>query len=417
MTPKPAGRGKGGRKSDASKHNTAPALRRGPCCVAWPQAVANAKRNLYTGEKQEREPDPMQMTDMCALSVYQTIASLDERHAVDLVQHRCSKKIYVKKQLTSYSRPVYEYIRDNPVPNMPRIYELAEEDGVLTVIEEYISGDTLQYRLDNHGPMAEPEVVGLALQLCRILHRLHHASPPIVHRDIKPGNIILSPDGVVKLLDINAARQYSPAGGQDTRMMGTVGYAAPEQYGFMQSSVQSDIYAVGALMNMLRTGQLPSQQAAAGRLGNIIHKCVEMSPKDRYASIDELTAALEKLDRCAAPTGPEWGRYFWQEFLPPGFRSLQMPQMGFALMGYALLFWVTLSLEVKDASSAANQINRIGATAAAALVVLFSGNYLGVQNCMPLTKNKNGLVRFIGILLYDCLIFLAMIVVLGLIGV
>lgn len=350
----------------------------------------------------------MTVTDSCALSVYRTIAALDEKHAVCLVQHEYSKKIYVKKELTVYSRPVYDEIRRNPIPNMPRIYELAEADGVLTVIEEYIAGDTLQYLLDNYGPMEQRQVVEQTLQLCRILHGLHHASPPIVHRDIKPGNIILSPDGVIKLLDINAARQYSPDDRQDTRMMGTVGYAAPEQYGFMQSSVQSDIYAVGALMNMLLTGGLPSQRTVPGRLGKIIRKCIEMSPKDRYRSIDELARELEALHRRAAEDGASpQERYAWQKFLPPGIRSLRLPGAGFALIGYALMFWVTLSLEIENGTPYTTWVSRIGATAAAGLIVLFSGNYLNVQSALPLTRSRYKLVQFIGILLYDCLIFLA----------
>ena len=356
----------------------------------------------------------MQIADADILSVYHTIASLDSQHAVFLVQHIYSKKIYVMKKLSAYSRPVYDYIKQNPVLNMPRIYELVETDGILTVIEEYISGDTLQYILDNHGPLPEQDVIDITLQLCTILHQLHSASPAIIHRDIKPGNMILSPDGVIKLLDINAARQYSPAGNQDTRMMGTVGYAAPEQYGFMQSSVQSDIYAVGALMNMLLTGQLPSKQLAGGRLSRIIEQCVEMSPKDRYASIDELAYAVSRnQDPQDKPVSQPPYRRPWQKYLPPGIQSLKMPNAAFSLLGYIFLLWITLSLEVKDASAASITINRIGASAAAILIIFLSGNYLDIQKHLPITKSKNKFLQFLGILLYDTLILFVVILLIG----
>ena len=356
----------------------------------------------------------MQTTDACVLSVYRTIASLDSQHSVFLVQHVYSNKIYVKKELSVYSRQVYDYIKQNPIPNMPRIFELVENNGMLIVIEEYISGDTLQYTLDNHGPLSEQEVIDITLQLCGILRHLHHASPVIVHRDIKPSNIIISPDGIVKLLDINAAKQYSPQNNQDTRMMGTVGYAAPEQYGFMQSSIQSDIYSVGVLMNVLLTGQLPSAQRSAGHLGSIIQKCLEMAPKDRYASIDELARAVSNRNPVESPaiSQPQYRRS-WQKYLPPGIRSLQMPNTGFALLGYLFVFWITLSLEVQDGSVRSVIINRIGASVAALLIILLSGNYLDIQKLLPLTKSNNKFLQFIGIVLFDFLILFVVILLVG----
>ena len=196
--------------------------------------------------------------------------------------------------------------------------------------------------------------------------------------------------------------------------MGTVGYAAPEQYGFMQSSVQSDIYAVGALMNMLLTGQLPSKQLAGGRLSRIIEQCVEMSPKDRYASIDELAYAVSRnQDPQDKPVSQPPYRRPWQKYLPPGIQSLKMPNAAFSLLGYIFLLWITLSLEVKDASAASITINRIGASAAAILIIFLSGNYLDIQKHLPITKSKNKFLQFLGILLYDTLILFVVILLIG----
>lgn len=347
----------------------------------------------------------MQTADACVLASYRKVAQIAPGHDVYLVQQIYSGKFYVMKELQVYSRAVFDYVRANPIANMPAIVELVEDGGRLTVIEEYMAGDTLQYMLDNTGTLDEDTVIRIALQLCAILRQLHDASPAIIHRDIKPANIILSQDGVVKLLDINAARQYLPEQSKDTRMFGTVGYAAPEQYGFMQSSIQTDIYSLGVLMNVLLTGQLPGQTIAGGRLHPIIARCVQMSPKDRYSSVAELQSALVFLMTGNAAAKPrDTLRYPWQKFLPPGIRSLRIPDAVFAACGYAFVYWLTLSLRVENGSAYQTAVNRIIATTLVTLWIFFSGNYLGVQRFLPLTRSRNKLAQLIGILIYDFLI-------------
>ena len=127
------------------------------------------------------------------------------------------------------------YLKDNPIKNTPRIYEVIEDSNQLIVLEEYISGTTLQQILDEQKVLKEEQVENIIRQLCSILLELHKAHPPIIHRDIKPSNIIISPDGVVKLIDMNAAKWNRNHSGRDTALIGTVGYAAPEQYGFASS--------------------------------------------------------------------------------------------------------------------------------------------------------------------------------------
>lgn len=338
------------------------------------------------------------------LSVYKEIAELDDTHRVMLVQHIVSKKIYVKKVLEIYSKSVYEYMIDHPVSNMPRILETVESDDVLTIIEDYIPGDTLRYTLDNSGPLCEDDVLSISLQLCRILQELHNAVPPIVHRDIKPENIILTQDGIVKLLDMNAARQFSPDNTNDTRILGTVGFAAPEQYGFTQSSVQTDIYAVGVLMNMLLTGQLPNKVLSNSAFRPIISRCTEISPKDRYATISDLILQLELLssnNAAATSPQPQDAGYNWRHYLPPGFRSLRIPTCIFASLCYALIYGLFLSAKVKNAAPKTLLINRLVLVLLATAVILFSGNYLEVQKQFPLTRSNNKIVCLIGIIIYD----------------
>ena len=227
-------------------------------------------------------------SDSLALACYKQIAVLHPDHPVYVVQHETSGKLYVKKVLSQYNKSVFQQLMANPVMGTPCIREVVEMDGLLYVIEDYIPGDTLQDRLDENGSFSESDTMDIVLQLCHIVNRLHQLDPPIIHRDIKPSNIILTHEGNVKLLDMNAARVYTDEKRKDTYLLGTAGYAAPEQYGFAESSFQTDIFSIGVLMNVLLTGKLPTSELASGPLRPVIQRCTMMEPQKRYPSVQTL---------------------------------------------------------------------------------------------------------------------------------
>ncbi len=228
------------------------------------------------------------------ISFYKEIAILNEDHKVYIVQHIETKKIYVKKCLSIYNREVYVQLYKYPVEHIPRIYAIYENDDTLTIIEEYISGETLQDILDIGVEFSEKEVIDYAVKLCNILSSLHNQNPAIIHRDIKPSNIVLTEDNSIILLDLNAARLWRDEKDRDTRLLGTEGYAAPEQFGFGNSSRQTDIYAIGNLIKtLLRVESSPDSHISA-KLGKVIEKCLEMNPKDRYQSANQLSKNLRK---------------------------------------------------------------------------------------------------------------------------
>ena len=187
------------------------------------------------------------------LSEYRQLTSLNAEHGVYLIQHIETGELYVQKTLVNYKADNFPGLKAEPVPNMPRIIEAIEDGGRLIVIERYVSGRTLQKILDQEGPLPVQQVLDIGLQLCAILKQLHARG--IIHRDIKPSNVILSDDGIVTLLDLDAAKVYKAGEKADTRLLGTHGYAAPEQYGFGSSSPVTDIYAVGVLLNVLAAGE------------------------------------------------------------------------------------------------------------------------------------------------------------------
>ncbi|MCD8085004.1 MAG: protein kinase [Clostridiales bacterium] len=355
----------------------------------------------------------MTISDELALSYYRTVADINAGHSVQLVQHTATNKFFVKKQLSIYHLDVYQSLQAVPVRNIPRI-ELLVEDGPgnLTVIEEYIHGDTLAELIDQNGALPEELAVDYTLQLCQIVSQLHHRTPPIIHRDIKPSNVIVSPDGVVKLLDMNAAKYETPNRPRDTTLLGTAGFAAPEQYGFAPSGVQSGLFAIGVLLNVLVTGHMPAEVTAGGKLGRIIQKCTELDPANRYASVDEMMHAL----RYAQAGGPEGEDTSlspaWRRYLPPGFRSGSAPRMLCAAMGYALLFAVALSMEIEAATPLALALNQITVLLMGLGVIFFSADYCGVQAHLPLTRSRNPFIRVIGIVVYDILIVCALLMIL-----
>ena len=113
-----------------------------------------------------------------------------------------------------------------------------------------------------------------------------------VHRDVKPENIILRGDNAV-LIDFNAARLHKPEASADTQILGTVGFAAPEQYGLSQSDLRSDIYSLGVLINVMLTGEHPSKKLVEGRMGRVVQRCTQVNPAKRYQTILSLMEAIE----------------------------------------------------------------------------------------------------------------------------
>ena len=165
---------------------------------------------------------------------------------------------------------------------------MGEKDGNVAVLEEYIQGDTLAALL-KADVFSQKEARRLGRQICVGLWALHTLGA--VHRDVKPENVILRENQAV-LIDFDASRLVKEQNTTDTLVLGTTGYAAPEQYGIAQSDRRTDIYAMGVLLNILCTGRHPSEVPAKGHLGRVIRKCTMMSPDNRYQDVLSLMEAL-----------------------------------------------------------------------------------------------------------------------------
>ena len=190
--------------------------------------------------------------------------------------------VYIRKTVNGTGLP-YRALAQINTSGLPKIYYCAEADGKTYVVEEYINGVNLQDELEQGRVFTEKQVLQIALWLCDVLFAIH--SKGTLHRDIKPGNIILQ-NGTAWLIDFGAAKTVSGDKTQDTRILGTPGFAPPEQYGFSTTDTRSDIYALGKTMQALLG------EKYNGKLKGVIAKCTQFDPQKRIASAAELKKLL-----------------------------------------------------------------------------------------------------------------------------
>ena len=198
---------------------------------------------------------------------------------------------------------------DHPV--LPRIVDIINSRGTIYVVMDFIEGTNLGDVLKQEGAQSQEDVIEWGRQLASALDYLHSMDPPIIYRDMKPANVMLKPEGGVKLIDFGTAKEYTIENNADTTALGTRGYAAPEQFGDAQgrgiykTDARTDIYNLGATMYHMVTGMNPCEppyeikpirqwnQALSTGLEQIILKCTQPNPNDRYQSCSELLYALD----------------------------------------------------------------------------------------------------------------------------
>ncbi len=190
--------------------------------------------------------------------------------------------------------------------NVIKFYETVTLDGAFFAVEEYVNGVTLEEYISKKGALPDEEVRSIALGICNGLRAVH--SIGIVHRDINPNNVMLDSNGIVKIIDFGISRTYKAETHKDTHILGTQGYAAPEQYGFAQTGATADIYSLGVLINYMKTLALPGEALTQGTFRPIVEKCTKIDETLRYSSVEELSAAIE-------------GRHIPEKSRAPGFRS------------------------------------------------------------------------------------------------
>lgn len=211
-----------------------------------------------------------------------------EKKSIILLRHNELKKDIICRKFTG-DCSAYKILRDISFANIAAVFDVSEVENEVTVLEEFVNGVTVADILLN-GLYDERGVKHIVKSLCDALTVIH--SYGIVHRDIKPENVIITDNGTIKLIDFDAARLFKNGQSKDTKIMGTAGYAAPEQLGLAQSDERTDIFALGVLMNVMLTGEHPSKKLYKGKMTKIIEKCIQLDPQKRYTTAAELKKSL-----------------------------------------------------------------------------------------------------------------------------
>ncbi|NLC65742.1 MAG: serine/threonine protein kinase [Clostridium sp.] len=337
------------------------------------------------------------LTENYRLSLYTEVKEISNEK-VYIVKSSLDDKIYIKKIVELENYDVYAKIKKLNISNIPKIYEIISVNNKLIIIEEYINGYSLKEILDNSIFISEKDLISYTIDLINILEELHSCNPVIIHRDIKPSNIMINNDGILKLIDFDISRLHKTNKSLDTIILGTYGYAAPEQYGFNQSDVRTDIYSVGVTMNIMLTGSLPAEEIYKGNLTRIISKCLELDPKKRYQSMSELKNALiKKQDKINKKNYSPIYKNSW-------FEIYKIPLKAIGFLWYLFIFMAMVGFFDQESISKERSANIILAAFLLILTLLYT-NYKNIKQKLPIIKSSNILISILGYILYTLLLF------------
>lgn len=243
----------------------------------------------------------------------------------DYLQRQMILKILPRQNL-----PVLKDIMKIKHPNLMEIYDVMDDGINCNCLCEFVFGNNLDKIVYNKMGVDPKIAEKWMVQLCNGVETLHQKN--IIHRDITPNNVMVDYEGNIKLIDFNISRERKQSASRDTTVMGTAGYASPEQFGFTQTGFGADIYAMGVLLNFMLTGKMPNEKLCSGKYALIVKKATQIKEEDRYSNVYQMELALqgkgnEKLS-------------FADKFLLnlPGFRSNKTSHKVIAIIGYVLYF-------------------------------------------------------------------------------
>ncbi len=215
-----------------------------------------------------------------------------------LVKQKNGEQLYVAK---CYDKSSYSSVHESDIlkslhhSGLPAFADEFQNDRMVCIVREYIAGKPLD-RYITENSLTREDIIGVCVSLCDILIYLHGQKEPVIHRDIKPQNIIVRPDGKISLIDFDISRVYRAEAKTDTQFFGTREYAPPEQYGFSQTDCRTDIYSLGVVLGWLLTGGTDINEVlrklGSDPLAGVYKKCTAFSPENRFASAEKLKAAL-----------------------------------------------------------------------------------------------------------------------------
>ena len=289
---------------------------------------------------------------------------------ITLVRELDKRNIYIKKELKTYNKTIWEKLKQLGIEGIPHIYSIEENEDGLEIIEEYLACQTLSDILDEH-----------------------------IFYDGKQ----------VYLFDFDIARNYIENQKRDTTVLGSQGYAAPEQFGFYQTDIRSDIYSLGVLYHVLLTNKLPRDYDLQGIEKRIIDKMIAIDPQGRYQDVKEIIKDLDQLFHIEKKKEKK----IKHPNALPGFRSGKLWKMIVAIMGYLLFIWILISFKIENQPISQYQyfVYRLILISWFIITLLFSTNYLSVRGYLPYYKNHGIAVKVLTtIISWLILLFISIII-------
>lgn len=226
-----------------------------------------------------------------------TELSRTEKSCVWLVSTEKGKEFAILKEYQNKDLfPLYERLKNVQSKYFPQIYQLVSQEDAVLLLEEYLPGETLQAKLEGEKKLTGEEITGYICAICEALQGLHNTNPAIVYRDLKPENVMITPDNQLKIVDFDASREYKEEQSRDTVILGTKEYASPEQYGFMQTDIRTDVYSLGIVYaELLEHADVSASYRKEAK--KIIQKATMFAPDDRYPNMEAVLKDLKNIGK------------------------------------------------------------------------------------------------------------------------
>lgn len=293
---------------------------------------------------------------------------LEESFAKQIKLIENNDQFIIEKQFYQHHNiEIYNLLKKNSHPNICPIFEVMQESDHFTVLEAYLGKQTLNDLI----PLTNMHLFYRYItQLCDALIHLHKLN--IVHRDLKPENIFIV-NGKLVLNDFDISKQRVDSHQRkDTHVLGSVGFASPEQYGFSRSDARSDIYSLGIVINLMITGDFISETYISGNLKYIVDRCVQIDPEDRYQSVQEVKEELMIQERGGS------------RFTLPGFRSNTKRNKIIAWCVYPVLLMVVLVAETQGETQFIDHIkSKVVIALVFTVIIAVCFNYLNIRRVLP----------------------------------
>lgn len=362
----------------------------------------------------------------------------DKLNGPVLVRKNDTNEFFVKKCYPLYLEEHLDALQKIEHRHLPKIQEVVVQDGKLWLYEEFVQGKTLTDVIQSSKTIETEQILTITMAVLEALGALHNKG--LVHRDVKPGNIMMTSEGTIKLIDFDAVRAVDGEKESDTVQLGTMGFAAPEQFGFAESDERSDLYSLGIVMNICSVKEYPKKQLTQDpMLRGVIRKATKLEPAERYQSALEMHQALrqQRLRQIAAakraksraatlekgpirtytntkPNTNKWdtNNYVkqvisiinrWYEVIAsffrkyiPGFRTEVMWKRVIAIVWYVFLIIGTIGNVLEQPTTGLRIQLFVDYLFMFILPIILFTNFLDYQRKLPLFSSGNRVYRYIG---------------------